>query len=242
MAHTAWTEAAAMVVPALLLLLLSSDAARRRWPISAHPQAIVLGSGRALAFALILWVWYANAAHDGSSAPLPYLPLVNALDLGHVLAGLAIVSWLLALRRSGIGTAAPGRADFAWGLGGATVFVWLNGILLRTLHHWGGVPFNLEAMWDSLLVQAAVSLFWTVLAFALMLYARRAAQRVPWMAGATLLGVVILKLFLVDLSQLSGVERIVSFIGVGVLMVLMGYFVPLPPKGPAAAPFGDSRE
>jgi hypothetical protein len=38
------------------------------------------------------------------------------------------------------------------------------------------------------------------------------------------------------LSNLSGIERIVAFIGVGVLMLLMGYFVPLPPKPRARWP------
>ena len=140
-----------------------------RWHLSTYPRACLLGAGRVLALALVIWMWYVNFAHDGSSAPLPYLPLINALDLGHLLAGLAIVSWLLHLRRSGVGSAVPGHTGFLWGLGGATAFVWLNGILLRTLHHWAGVGFDFDSMWDSLLVQASVSLFWTVLAFALML-------------------------------------------------------------------------
>jgi uncharacterized membrane protein len=41
---------------------------------------------------------------------------------------------------------------------------------------------------------------------------------------------VVVKLFLVDLAKVGGVERIVSFIAVGVLMLVIGYFAPLPPK------------
>ena len=73
-------------------------------------------------------------------------------------------------------------------------------------------------------------MFWTVLAFALMLVARVRRERMPWMVGAVLMAVVVVKLFTLDLSHLSGIERIVAFIGVGILMLLMGYFVPLPPK------------
>jgi uncharacterized membrane protein len=47
--------------------------------------------------------------------------------------------------------------------------------------------------------------------------------------GATLLGVVIAKLFLVDLSRVGSIERIVSFLGVGLLMLVLGYLAPLPP-------------
>ena len=49
------------------------------------------------------------------------------------------------------------------------------------------------------------------------------------MVGAALMAVVVGKLFLVDLSHMAGIERIVSFIGVGVLMLVIGYFSPLPP-------------
>ena len=49
-----------------------------------------------------------------------------------------------------------------------------------------------------------------------------------WITGAALMGVVVVKLFLVDLSNIGGIERIVSFIGVGVLMLVIGYVAPLP--------------
>ncbi len=44
------------------------------------------------------------------------------------------------------------------------------------------------------------------------------------------MAVVVAKLFLVDLSSVGTVTRIVSFIGVGVLMLLIGYFSPVPPR------------
>ena len=234
LAHSAWTVAAAMVVPALLLAWVSRPAARH-WPLEPFRREYLLRGGRVLASALVLWMWFANFSHDGSSEPLPYLPLLNALDLGHLLGGLALAMWLLRLRRADVGAALPGRNDFVYGIAGATAFVWLNGMLLRTLHHWAHIPYQLDPMLESLLVQAALSLFWTVLAFALMIFARQRRQRIPWMVGAALMGVVVVKLFLVDFSQLSGIERIVSFLGVGVLMMLMGYFVPLPPRADGGA-------
>ena len=64
---------------------------------------------------------------------------------------------------------------------------------------------------------------------AAMLVAARKRERVPWLVGATLMAVVIAKLFLVDLSRTGSVERIVSFVGVGLLMLVVGYYSPLPP-------------
>jgi uncharacterized membrane protein len=62
-----------------------------------------------------------------------------------------------------------------------------------------------------------------------MLAATRTGARVVWLTGAGLLSVVIAKLFLVDLSHIGTIERIVSFVGVGLLMLVIGYFSPLPP-------------
>jgi uncharacterized membrane protein len=42
--------------------------------------------------------------------------------------------------------------------------------------------------------------------------------------------VVVVKLFLVDLERTSGVERIVSFIVVGVLLLVIGYIAPVPTR------------
>jgi uncharacterized membrane protein len=52
--------------------------------------------------------------------------------------------------------------------------------------------------------------------------------------------VVVAKLFLVDLSNVGTVARIASFISVGVLLLVTGYFAPLPPKANSGA--GDAAE
>jgi uncharacterized membrane protein len=114
---------------------------------------------------------------------------------------------------------------------GALAFVWLNAALLRTIHHWAGVPFAVEPLLRSTLVQTSLSIFWTVLALTTMLVATRKGARIVWLTGAALLVVVIAKLFLVDLSRVGTIERIVSFVGVGLLMLVIGYFSPLPPAG-----------
>jgi uncharacterized membrane protein len=44
---------------------------------------------------------------------------------------------------------------------------------------------------------------------------------------------VVLKLFFVDLAGKGTIEQIVSFVGVGLLILLIGYLAPVPP---AAAP------
>jgi uncharacterized membrane protein len=114
------------------------------------------------------------------------------------------------------------------------LFAILNGVLLRSLHHWGDVPWDFGAMLGSRLVQSALSIFWTLIALGVMVAATRRRLRALWIVGAALMAVVVIKLFLVDLSNVGGIERVVSFIGVGVLMLVLGYFAPVPPKTESA--------
>ena len=75
-----------------------------------------------------------------------------------------------------------------------------------------------------------MALLWSSFALGTMLLANRQRWRPAWMVGALLLAAVVLKLFVVDLSQVGGIERIVSFIGVGLLLLLIGYLAPVPPR------------
>jgi uncharacterized membrane protein len=44
------------------------------------------------------------------------------------------------------------------------------------------------------------------------------------------MGIVVVKLFLVDLGNTGTLARIVSFIGIGALLLAVGYFAPAPPR------------
>ena len=107
---------------------------------------------------------------------------------------------------------------------GATVFLWLNTVLLRSIHHWCGVPFTVHALFASLVVQATVFISWSLAALVIMTLATRRGARPLWLGGASLLGVVVAKLFLVDLSGHGSVARIVSFLVVGLLILVIGWF------------------
>ncbi len=233
---SAWSVAAVMLIPCGLLLWVSSRAADTAWPVSAFAKSYRLYAGVPIVIALCLWSLYANFTHDGQSAPLPYLPVVNAIDLGHLFLLMTAIVWRRRVFVESDGGSGPDVQRLFMVVGSGLVFIWLNAILLRTLHHWADVPYRFEPMLRSVLVQASLSLFWTVLALGLMLFAARKMRRGVWMAGAALMAVVVGKLLLVDLSHLAGVERIVSFIGVGVLMLVIGYVAPVPPAADKEVP------
>ena len=115
----------------------------------------------------------------------------------------------------------------------ALAFIALNTVWLRIAHHFFGVYWRLDALFGSFVVQTGYAILWTLLALSLMVIAHRRVQRPLWLVGAGLLGLVVLKLLTIDLSNVGGAERIIAFIAVGVLMLVVGYFAPLPPKSTA---------
>ena len=195
-----------------------------------HRHAYLYAGALPLVVFLLGWVLFANFVSNGDPAPLPYVPLLNPLDLAQAGALLAIVTWFIAVRRLELSNATLPDPTAALKVLGAITFVALNGVLLRTLHHYADVPFRFDAMMRSVLVQAAFSLFWTLLALVAMVMAARRQLRGLWLVGATLLGVVIVKLFLVDRANSDTIETLFAFIGVGLLVIVIGYFAPVPPK------------
>ena len=226
-AESAWPWLGWMLLPAGLLMLLPRPAIALRWPVSAAPSAYRWNAAGLLAVGALLWTVIANVASDGSARPLPHLPLANPLDIGIGFALLAGWRWL----RSEEAQVRLGRGDrIATGVLAAAGFVWLNAILVRAFHHYGGVPYRLHAWSGSLAVQTGLTLLWTASALVVMWLAARRSARLPWMVGAALLVAVVAKLMLVDLDGAGSVTRIVSFIGVGALMLVIGYVAPPPAR------------
>jgi hypothetical protein len=217
------------VIPVALVAWLSDRGERIGWPVTPHSKAYQLDGLIPLAGFLWLWMVYANFTSRGDPAPLPYLPLLNPLDLMQIAALMALFAWFRRVRSAPFAPELFQSGELAYVSLGSGGFFWLNGVLLRTLHHWAGVPFNLDAMMRSMIVQAAFSIFWSLLALCAMLSATRMRLRMLWLIGAGLMALVVVKLFFIDLSNIGGIERIVSFIGVGLLMLVIGYVSPVPP-------------
>jgi len=180
---------------------------------------------------MLLWSVVANIDSSGSARPLPYLPLINPLDLGVALALAAAWRWWRSEGAAEVVSRTPALGATALGVAG---FVWVNAMLVRSFHHYGGVPYVFDAWVESSAVQTGLTLLWTVIALALMWLSTRRFSRPVWMVGAVLLAAVVLKLLLVDQAGSGTVARIVSFIGVGVLMLVIGYVAPLPARKEAA--------
>jgi uncharacterized membrane protein len=108
--------------------------------------------------------------------------------------------------------------------------LFLSVVLARLVHLLLDIRYELFSLLKNMEFQMGISLLWGLLALGAILYAKKLQSRLIWIAGASLMGIVVIKLFLVELSKSGSIERIISFIAIGVLLLLVGYFAPLPPK------------
>ena len=241
--ETDWMSVIGVAAATAVLLLLTRWAGRANshgarahlaWPLNPHAPAYYWRAAAPLA--LLLWLGALALAwtSSGRTAPLPYIPLVNPTDLALLLALGALLLWrgmALAAQPRPMGAAQLLAAPVFWSALGLLALVILSTVWLRVAHHYFAVPWDARALYESFVVQTGYAILWTLLALALMVTAHRRGLRPAWLAGAALLALVVVKLILVDLSNRGGGERIVAFIAVGALMLVVGYFAPLPPKG-----------
>lgn len=208
------------------------------WPVAAFPREYRLYAAAPLAVLMLVWFWLANGVSDGNAEPLPYVPLLNPLELGLLFALFGVYVW----SRSAVAELSI-RQDYAAYatqlIAGVSLFAFCTALVTRAAHHWAGIPFELDLLLESMLVQAGLSIVWTLMALGLMIGGHLRHRREVWLIGAALIALVVAKLIFVELSNRGGLARIVSFIGVGVLLLVVGYFAPLPPKRVEAAPAAD---
>ena len=212
-----------LYVAAVLLTLTANK--YLRWPLRGNEKTYLVIAAAPLAVVALVWMLPGAVFAPGNPAPLDYIPLLNPIDLAAMFVLTALLSWTIRIRAIADW---PPQSPFI--VIGIVAFVWINAMLFRTLHHFAQIPYTLRTMLDSVLVQSSLSIFWTLLAFVLMVLAIRLRERYLWLIGAGLLGVVVVKLFVIDLSSTGTIARIVSFVGVGILLLVIGYFVPVPPK------------
>ena len=204
------------------------------WPLGAHRRGYVVACAGPMLVLLAAAVVLAVVLSPGDFSPLPHLPLLNPLGL---LAALLLAVAFAWRRRAAAEEdhllKAPAESSWAPALAvGGVVLATMAAA--RTVHHWLDVAWDGEALFASTELQVSLSILWAVVALSGMVAGVRLARRAVWVAGASFMGVVVLKLFLVDLSNQNALGRVVSFIVVGVLLLIVGYLAPVPPPQPAA--------
>jgi uncharacterized membrane protein len=225
-----WARLPWGVVPALVVAWMGRHELRPRWPLAAYSNAYRTYAVVPLVFAMGLWIVSINLTSTGDSTWLPYLPLLNPLDVSVALCFASLALWWSSLSEQQRASWWQFDMRMLIAVVAAMAFLWLNAALIRTLHHNFGAPITWYGMSHSTLVQASLSIFWGVLGFIAMTVAARQHWRYVWIVGAALMIVVVAKLFLIDLSSVGTIARITSFLTVGALLLVTGYLAPLPPR------------
>ncbi len=226
-----WRDMAWIVLPAIFSMMLFKIGPRVRWPLVVHHSWYIKSAS--LPVMLVLWlatVFY-GASHAGDPWPLDmYIPILNPLDLAIIFILFTLIRWLMELRTlAKADQYSEANTLFSYALGLAT-FVWITGTVARSIHHWLGVDYSLLALSRSVEFQTSLTVVWTVIALVLTFVATRTAKRALWFVGGSLLLLVVAKLFLVDLDNSGTLARIISFITVGLLLLLINHFSPIPPR------------
>lgn len=169
-----------------------------------------------LAFVALLW-------HTGASTPLPFVPLLNPVELAQLGLLLCFARWLA---DPTMATLPPNPRALPLALAG---FAFVTMATLRAVHHYDGVPWG-EPLWQSNLAQTALTVVWSLLGVVAWILGSRRGQRILWLAGAILMGLVLAKLLLIDRLRLGNLFGIASFIAYGVLCTVIGYFAPAPAR------------
>jgi uncharacterized membrane protein len=221
-----WSQAVWCLLPMLFVIALQTLQVSAPWPVRSFRFVYAVVIPAAPVAAMVLWVVWACAS-TGSAAPLPFVPLLNPLELTQAFGLLVAYRWA----RHTINATddemvrAAVRPVFA-----GVVFLALNAAVGRSVHFFLDVPFELDDLVESAVFETGISILWGTIAGLLMTVARRRLDRPVWMAGAALLALLIIKLFTIDLGNIGAVARIVSFMVTGAVILLIGYLAPAPPR------------
>ena len=188
------------------------------------------------------WVWWSSASAAwlalwlvtdffalGDPYPLPFIPLLNPLEISIALSITLLVLWSRALA-----TIAPikgvvqllTRVDVF----GAVLFCLMNFSVARACTMYTDMPFSFSGAVQSSTCQALLAILWAVSGSVAMYCGNKLYNKNLWLFGGALMLADVAKLFFLDLTRLETVWRIVAFMLVGLLLIMIGYFFPLPPS------------
>lgn len=223
-----WAASAAILTTLLGAVLIIFGRERLSWPLQRYWNAYLAAAVLMVAFQVFA-IAVAGIDDPGDPAPIPYIPILNPFDL-LTLAGLTIAIFCIQSVQSTSNWLGQDRQLYAYIGWGLVAFLLSTIAVVRATHHFTDVPWDSWSLSHSVSVQSSLSIYWAILGLGGMIVGARRSLRWVWLTGAALMALVVAKLFLVDLGNTGTVARIVSFLGVGVMLLVVGYFAPAPPR------------
>jgi len=222
------------ITPWLALLALSFTRwSWLRWPLGEAFDRARTALHIVVLVVFALW-WQATLFNAGESAPLPWLVVFNPLDLAQVAVLLLAARWWQ--QQPWI----KGRdAGMGWGVLALAGLVLISVMTLRAVHHWGDVPWGGRLLGTGM-AQTSLTVVWSILGVGGWIVGSRRGHWGLWLGSALLMLVVLLKLLLIDRSNLGNLLGIGAFIAYGLMCTLVGWFAPAPPRRAADSEQGHS--
>ena len=187
-----WSQLSWLVVPLAMWIVFHTQ--RHREFFRRH-QAIYQHFAMPLcALAAACWMLWTNFSTPFQPSPLPYIPVLNPVELAS-----AGMLWF-ALKSLPEALPPELRRTTATTVS-ALAFMLISAGVMRVWHFYDGITWRLDIMLQSFGLQASLSVVWAVTAIILMVLGNRRKQRSYWMTGATLMGIVVVKLFLIEAFQ-----------------------------------------
>jgi uncharacterized membrane protein len=194
-----------------LALAWSAAAVTLAWLAGrADEQRFVAASGAfaglALAYALVLEVPPADLFVADARPAAGLLSLLLAVLAAYAFAASLDVRY---------------RSTALWAAGAVSVYA--ASVAILGLFQWvaAGDPKSVDDAFQR--GQTAVSSFWALVGLALLAIGLRRDSRNLRIGGLALLGIALAKIFLYDLSALSAMARALSFLGVGLVLLLAAF-------------------
>jgi len=197
---------------------------RKFWPLNVFSHTYQKLGLQGVSIILVCMNIYLFS-HSAVLTQIAYIPFLNPLDLIQMVSVLAVVYWMNS-QETGLFSQKKNVYIFT----GVASISLLSVLVARSVHFYANIPYSLRGLLDNDIFHAGISILYSFISLLLILSAKKRQNRKVWIVGASLLGFVILKLFFIELSHSGSLSRIVSFMGVGILILVIGYFAPLPPK------------
>jgi uncharacterized membrane protein len=222
----AWQVAITGLIPLFSVAVIELGCKKMFWPFKEYVniyQHLVSSIILAIVFT---WTFLTNLLLWHMPQHFLYLPLLNPIDVIMTLSICTVIYWVYQQNpwiknKLQIGNTMIVNVLLAWG------FVWITAMTLRSVQAWAQLPFDIGDLYNSSIAQTSLTIVWSLSSLTIVFVATYKKNKSIWWLGMVILGVTILKLFCIDLANSNTIARIISFISVGIILLVIGYFSPI---------------
>lgn len=212
-------------IPALVLAVIVLNRNYSKWPIKIHTQIYTLYIPAVATFSMLLWLLIINLSKPAFPTFGNYIPVLNAYDITQTF----IILTIWASQKMLFSQLQHIKKEYAYAAIFITAFIVLNFTLFRTLHFRFGLEYTPHSIMESALAQTCISILWGICGMGIMILSAKKLWRPVWISGTAIIAILVIKLFIFDTAGIGTIERIVAFISVGIVLLITGYFAPVPP-------------